>query len=138
VTKITQVARITQPHEARSNLSRLGAWRDRCILTIPCGDRHNARCGSAPSFTTRNRKSLPRLKHTQPDAVRGVILRQTPNPTPGHAHGFGLSAPRRHQTTAPLAVPNIFKEMTDDLGPVAHLPTCGFGRNQGVPALNTT
>ena len=122
---------------SRFDLSRLGAWRDLAFFddTLP---------GIAAALAADPRETLPprpqvfaALEHTQPDAVRVVILGQDPYPTPGHAHGFAFSA-RADTKPLPRSLSNIYKEMVDDIGACPPDADLRFWADQGVLLLNCT
>ena len=122
---------------SRFALSRLGAWRDLAFFddTLP---------GIAAALAADPRETLPprtqvfaALEHTQPGAVRVVILGQDPYPTPGHAHGFAFSA-RADTKPLPRSLSNIYKEMVDDIGTCPPDADLRFWADQGVLLLNTT
>ncbi|MEH6673182.1 MAG: uracil-DNA glycosylase [Sulfitobacter sp.] len=119
------------------DLSRLGAWRDLAFFDDTLPGIATTLAAEVPQILPPQPQIFAALEHTQPDAVRVVILGQDPYPTPGHAHGFAFSA---HADTKPLprSLSNIFKEMTDDLGACPRTADLRFWADQGVLLLNTT
>lgn len=117
-------------------LQRLGAWADLPFFhdTLPQIERTLARdsrpCLPPPELT------FAALEHTQPDAVRVVILGQDPYPTPGHAHGFAFSADASVHPL-PRSLANIFREMEADIGACPPTGDLRFWADQGVLLLNT-
>ncbi|SHH78393.1 uracil-DNA glycosylase [Marivita hallyeonensis] len=75
------------------------------------------------------------LERNAPEDVRVVILGQDPYPTPGHAHGLAFSVDP-HVAPLPRSLINIFKELSEDIGPAPPNGDLRFWADQGVLLLN--
>ncbi len=118
------------------DLSRLGAWADLPFFTRDWPGMETALAAETRPIFPPDHLRFAALEHTQPDAVKVVILGQDPYPTRGHANGLAFSV--TPGTPLPRSLKNIYRELQDDTGNAPETGDLSPWADQGVLLLNTS
>jgi uracil-DNA glycosylase len=122
---------------ASAGWRELAPFRDGRAQTV-CG-RIDARIAAGERIAPAPERIFATLAETPFKSVRVLVLGQDPYPTPGDANGLAFSYVGAGRVPRSLA--NIFRELADDLGPVAGARVRGGDltswARQGVLLLNS-